>query len=139
MRVLIASQNNKLTESILRSVNLYLPGNELITTKKISKYIRINRNKPADLLIIDLDLIEEDKYDAFDIIKNASFSPDKIIISLYSTKPSMIKAFNLGSTQCILKPFDELELIACIKAILRNKKNYKVSDKIACTNDKGKD
>jgi DNA-binding response OmpR family regulator len=139
MRILVVSQNNKLTESILQSISLHLPGNELIIARKVSKYLKINKNKPPDLLIIDLDLIEEDKYDAFDIIKNASFLPDNIIVSLYSTKAAMIKAFNLGSTQCMLKPFDELELIACIKAILRNQKKYNTPHAIGCTNNEGKD
>jgi DNA-binding response OmpR family regulator len=37
----------------------------------------------------------------------------------------MLKAYNLGVKQCILKPFDELELVACTKAVLRENTGIK--------------
>ncbi len=123
MNILVVSKNNKLAHSVLQAINIYLPGNELITACNSHECLNINQTHAVDIFIIDLDLIDNTDYDVFDLIKIIRSSTDTIIMALYSVRASMVKAFNLGATQCISKPFDELELIACIKAILRNKMN----------------
>jgi DNA-binding response OmpR family regulator len=69
MNILVVSKNNKLAHSVLQAINIYLPGNELITACNSHECLNINQTHAVDIFIIDLDLIDNTDYDVFDIIK----------------------------------------------------------------------
>jgi DNA-binding response OmpR family regulator len=121
MRILTVSKDTEVIDSISNSFNRYLTDFELRIAHTLKECLAKDHNNRIDLAILDLDLIDNSRLGIFDLLKEFRDSSNTIIIGLYSTNANMLRAFELGATQCLLKPFDELELAANIKAILRNK------------------
>ncbi|MDF2986205.1 MAG: two component transcriptional regulator, winged helix family [Eubacterium sp.] len=76
------------------------------------------KNRPADLLVIDIMMPELDGFSLCSSIRLQSSVPI-IIVSAKDTEADKIKGLSLGSDDYLTKPFSPLELIARIKSIFR--------------------
>lgn len=81
-----------------------------------------------DLLILDIMLPE---LDGFEVLKEANKTPT-IFLTARNSLPDRIKGFSMGADDYLTKPFEMLELLARVEAVLRrtlkNKNNFEAEN-----------
>ena len=118
MKVLIAEKDCKAIDDIVLALNSSFPDWELITTDSGKECLNRVKDNSIDLFILGLDL---EDMSSFDVISKIYSLSEAAIIALSSKNDGMgmVKAFNLGADQCIVKPFSQIELIAQVRALLK--------------------
>lgn len=98
---------------------LELKGFNVIWAKNGKIGFELFSSNNVDLCILDIMMPEEDGFSLAKRIKE--FSPDipLIFLTAKSMKIDKLKAFNIGADDYIIKPVDEEELVARIKAVIR--------------------
>ncbi len=76
------------------------------------------RERPADLLILDIMMPETDGYSLCAAIRNISHVPI-IIVSAKDSETDRITGLTLGSDDYLTKPFGPLELVARVNSLFR--------------------
>lgn len=81
----------------------------------------LSDNPEVDIILLDLMMPQLDGFEVLKQIKdNPATEPIKVIILSDSSKPEdRAKAFSIGASDCIVKPFNEDELVARIKTQVR--------------------
>jgi len=73
------------------------------------------QRQPFDLMILDIML---PGLDGFEVIKQANVTPT-IFLTAKNSLPDCIKGFSMGADDYLTKPFEMLELLVCVEAVLR--------------------
>jgi two-component system, cell cycle response regulator CtrA len=81
--------------------------------------VSIGKRYDYDIIILDLALPDIDGYEVLRRLRAAHVRTPVIIVSGRTGIDSKIKALNLGADDFITKPFNEDELIARIRAVIR--------------------
>ncbi|MDP4278391.1 MAG: response regulator [Bacteroidota bacterium] len=91
-----------------------------------STAIKQAREKNPDLILMDWQMPGIDGIRAIEILKEdpATASIPVIMITCYSEKDYLEKAFNAGVIDFIRKPFDNLELLVRVKSVLTTRDYY---------------
>jgi len=91
-----------------------------------STAIKQAREKKPDLILMDWQMPGIDGIRAIEILKEdpATASIPVIMITCYSEKDYLEKAFNAGVIDFIRKPFDNLELLVRVKSVLTTRDYY---------------
>lgn len=89
------------------------------------------KNKPADMLVIDIMMPEIDGFSLCTSIRQQSSVPI-IIVSAKDTETDKIAGLTLGSDDYLTKPFSPMELIARIKSIFRRIELDKMNNQAGC-------
>lgn len=116
-KVLIVDDEEEIRE-ILR-MNLELAGYECIEAEDGEKGVQILESQILDIVLLDIMLPKKDGFQiAEEIVKN-----DIPIIFLTAKENTMdkVKGLKLGADDYIVKPFDSMELLARIEAVLRRR------------------
>lgn len=72
-----------------------------------------------DLCLLDVMLPKLDGFSVAEKIKNKNKKAPVIFITAKSLKEDKLKGFDIGADDYIVKPFDEVELLCRIKAVIR--------------------
>lgn len=80
--------------------------------------LAINNFTTADLCILDLMLPKKDGFEVAKYIRQIASKIPLLFLTAKSLKVDKLKAFKLGADDYLVKPVDEEELIARIRAIL---------------------
>ncbi|MFK7932636.1 MAG: response regulator transcription factor [Saprospiraceae bacterium] len=88
------------------------------------------RRNGYDLCILDVMLPEMDGFALAQEIKTADADMPIIFLTAKSLKVDKLKGFNLGADDYVVKPVDEEELVARIKAVLNRTKKSEGDDAI---------
>jgi len=113
-------ENNRLT---LKS-RLSRKGFKTIMASSGQEAIDIASGERVDLLLLDVNMPEINGFEVCEKIKNfqeEEFLPI-ILVTARGDKESLIKGFNVGADDYIVKPFDGDELLARVRAMLRIRK-----------------
>ena len=116
-KVLIVDDEEEIRE-ILR-MNLELAGYECIEADDGEKAVQILENESPEIILLDVMLPKKDGFQiAEEIVKK-----DIPIIFLTAKENTMdkVKGLKLGADDYIVKPFDSMELLARIEAVLRRR------------------
>ncbi|MBP3597484.1 MAG: response regulator transcription factor [Clostridia bacterium] len=116
-KVLIVDDEEEIRE-ILR-MNLELAGYECIEAEDGEKAVQILEKENPEIILLDVMLPKKDGFQiAEEIVKN-----DIPIIFLTAKENTMdkVKGLKLGADDYIVKPFDSMELLARIEAVLRRR------------------
>lgn len=99
----------------LVKLNLHLVGHQCTSVFEGKSAIFAIQRESYDLIILDIMLPE---LDGFEVIKQVKQTPT-IFLTAKNSLQSRIQGFSLGADDYITKPFEMLELLARVEAILR--------------------
>ena len=111
--ILIVEDEAAINELVKR--NLQLVGHQCHSVFDGKTAISEIQNRSYDLMILDIMLPE---LDGFEVIRQANETPT-IFLTAKSSLPDRMKGFSMGADDYLTKPFEMLELLARVEAVLR--------------------
>jgi DNA-binding response OmpR family regulator len=117
MRKLLLVDDDETLASLLRSL-LAQHGYDLAWADRPSKGLAMLAEQP-ELLLLDVMLPEKDGFDVCRSLRDAGESIPVIMLTARGDDTDRIKGLNIGADDYLAKPFNYLELIARIEAVLR--------------------
>lgn len=111
--ILIVEDEMAINELVKR--NLQLVGHQCHSVFDGKTAVSEIQNRSYDLMILDIMLPE---LDGFEVIRHANETPT-IFLTAKSSLPDRIKGFSMGADDYLTKPFEMLELLARVEAVLR--------------------
>ena len=107
-------------KDIVEAIEIYLTqeGHHILKAYDGEQAIRVLKNNPVDLLIIDVMMPKLDGIRAILKIREKNALPI-IILSAKSEDADKILGLNVGADDYVTKPFNPLELVARVKSQLR--------------------
>ena len=120
-KVLIAEDDKDITEIL----SLYLEKNnfEIYITDNGKKALNIVQTKKIDIALVDIMMPIMNGYELIKEIRKKSHIP-VIIISAKNMEKDKILGLDIGADAYITKPFNPLEVVANVKAIIRRCYKY---------------
>jgi CheY-like chemotaxis protein len=112
--ILIIEDNNDIRENTAELLELY--GHKVFTASNGPEGISMVRNIKPDVIVCDVVMPEMDGYAVFrELQKHPESQNIRFIFSTAQSQRTEIdKAFQIGATHYLIKPFDEKQLIRCI-------------------------
>ncbi|MCL2674877.1 MAG: response regulator transcription factor [Defluviitaleaceae bacterium] len=118
--ILIVEDDKSISELI--AMNLKLVGHSYIQIFDGADAVQIASESQFDLILLDVML---PRLDGFDVIKQLSSSaPSVIFITAKDGLEHRLHGLSLGADDYIVKPFEMLELLARIEAVLRRTQKH---------------
>lgn len=126
MRILIVEDDKIVRTTVKKS--LLKEGFDIIDTGNPVEALKILKEEQFDLILLDLILPEIDGYSFCEIVKTFPSkygNPAIIMLTSKDSVDSVLKGLEFGADDYVKKPFDQKELTARIKAVLRRGKTPK--------------
>ena len=118
MKVLIIEDDKRITDIVSLAFQIRWPEAKLyIESKGESGIISVEKESP-DIVILDLGLPDISGFEVLKAIRLFSSVP-VLILTVMSEREDIIKGLELGADGYMTKPFDQLEMLARVQAILR--------------------
>jgi two-component system response regulator VicR len=123
MKALIIEDDQEIVESVALAFHMGWPEAQLISTHLGQQGVEMVESENPHIVILDLGLPD---IDGFEVLKQTrSFSAIPIIILTAKTDESnIVKGLEWGADDFIVKPCGQLELLARIKARVRDRNNH---------------
>jgi DNA-binding response OmpR family regulator len=122
---LVAQEDAATTSNIKTILGMCLPECDLLVTPLGAECLRLLKEKQPDVVILDSRL---DDADGFDILGKIRIGYDGPILMLVCSlgdairdEVQTVRAIEMGADYCMKKPFHQLEFIARIRALTRQK------------------
>jgi two-component system, OmpR family, KDP operon response regulator KdpE len=96
-------------------------GFEVVTTHVPEESLRLAQSQPPDLVLLDVMMPDIDGWEVCRRLREFTNVP-VIFLTAKDTIPDVVKGLEIGGDDYIIKPFDNHELVARIKAHLRRRK-----------------
>lgn len=109
---------------------LEMEGYETCSVTKIADAKKIILNKKFDLAIVDMQLPDGTGFDVSEMLKNTDTSI--IFLTVVDDENTIVKAFDDGAQDYIVKPFRIRELLARVRRIMSAKNNQTENDTVIC-------
>lgn len=90
--------------------------------------LEYSRIYPYDIIILDLILPDMHGFEVLKFIRNSSIDIPVLILSSIGDSEKKIKGLGFGADDYLSKPFENQELVARVKAIVRRVKGHSVSE-----------
>lgn len=120
MKFILVEDDTEIVEFISIALDLGWPNAEIISVDLGEKAASLVESNSPDMILLDLGLPDISGFEVLREIRLFSTIP-VIIITVSDSEESIVKGFNLGADEYIVKPFGQLELLARIRAVLRNR------------------
>ena len=114
----------------LIDLNLSASGYQCRTVQDGLEALNIIESEPFDLILLDIMLPGEDGYDIMEYIRPMG-NPVIFITAKHEVR-DRVKGLKLGADDYLVKPFDVVELVARVEAVLRR---YNKTDQILTAGD----
>ena len=111
--ILIVEDEIAISELVKR--NLQLVGHSCTSVYDGKTAMTEIQNHPYDLILLDIMLPE---YDGYEVFQKAHHTPT-IFLTARNSLSDRIKGFSMGADDYLTKPFEMLELLARVEAVLR--------------------
>ncbi len=118
MKVLIIEDERKIIDAVRVAFEFRWPEAKLIDSTLGMKGVSMVRQENPDVVILDLNLPDISGFDVLMEIRLFSTVP-VIILTVRSEDVDMLKGLEAGADDYIVKPFNYMNLLARIKAVLR--------------------
>ena len=120
MKALIIEDDNEIVESISLSLKMLWPEIEVLSTHLGKKGIELAEVEDPDIIILDLGLPDTTGFDVLKKVRTFTSAPI-IILTVKADEVDIIKGLEWGADDYIVKPCSQLELLARVKARLRDR------------------
>lgn len=104
------------------SILLQREGYEVITAESGEKALKKFKDKPADVVLVDLKMPEMDGLQVLSRIKDMDNETPVIIMTAYASIESAIEAMRKGAFDYVMKPFKVDEIALVIKRAVQERK-----------------
>lgn len=118
MKVIIIEDDAEVVEAVAMCFRLRWSDATVLSTAEGFKGIKLARVESPDIVILDLGLPDMDGFEVLCQIRGFSDAP-LIVLSVRDQKIDVAKGLELGADDYITKPFDHIEFLARVKAVLR--------------------
>lgn len=116
--VLIAEDAPDVAEMIAYSVCMTWPECTVRIAASGAEALRIFTEQPADLVVLDVAMPPPDGFEVCRRIRSVSQAPI-LMLTVRNGTMDKVRALDLGADDYLTKPFDHLELVARLRALLR--------------------
>lgn len=114
-RILVIEDEEPIRELV--KINLMLAGYEVLEAKDGIEGLNLLKQQEVNLVLLDIML---PKMDGFELLPHiTTLGIPVIFLTAMDNLTDKIKGFNLGADDYITKPFESIELLARVKALLR--------------------
>lgn len=118
MKALIIEDERKIIDAIKVAFEFRWPDAELVDSTTGKKGIELVRTEAPDIVILDLNLPDISGYEVLKALRQFTSVP-VIILTVRSDDEDMLKGLEYGADDYITKPFNYMNLLARIRAVLR--------------------
>ena len=137
MKALVIEDEKSIIDAINVAFEFRWPDMNLVSSTMGKKGVEMVRKESPDIIILDLNLPDISGFDVLKEIREFSTVP-VIILTVRSDDEDMLKGLETGADDYIIKPFNYLNLLARVKAVLRRTEvtpfkgnhNNKINDRL---------
>ncbi len=116
--VLIAEDAPDVADIVSFSVRMTWPGCEVMVAESGAEAIQLFGEKSPDLVILDVAMPPPNGFDVCRHIRERSRVPI-LMLTVQDATVDKVRAFDLGADDYLTKPFDSVELLARLRALVR--------------------
>jgi DNA-binding response OmpR family regulator len=125
MKVLIIDDEPDIREVISIAFNLRWPDAQVVSTGSGNKGVEMADSEKPDVIILDVSLPDTDGFDVCKRLREFTSAP-VIILTARDSEVDKVRGLESGADDYITKPFNHLEMLACVRAILRRHRSQAV-------------
>ncbi|MDP9354886.1 MAG: response regulator transcription factor [Chloroflexota bacterium] len=118
LKLLIAEDAPEIARAIAYGAGLTWPGCRVVMATNGADALRRFEAEPADLVVLDVQMPQLNGLEVCRRIREMSPVPI-LMLTVRDTTFDKVRAFDLGADDYLTKPFDHLELLARLKALVR--------------------
>ncbi len=118
MKILVVDDSPDVIEAVTVSFNLQWRDSEVIGASSGEEALDLVEQQLPDLVLLDIMMPTMDGYETLRQLREFSDVP-VIMLTAKDTVLDKVKGLELGADDYITKPFDHLELLARVRALLR--------------------
>jgi len=118
MKVVIIEDQAEIVEAVSMCFEMRWPDTTVLSTGEGNKGLELIEAELPDVVILDLGLPDIDGFELLRQVRQFSDMPI-IILTIRNQKMDIVKGLELGADDYITKPFDHIEFLARVKALLR--------------------
>ncbi len=118
MKALLIEDERKIIDAIKVAFEFRWPDAELVDSTTGKRGIEMVKSEAPDIVILDLNLPDISGYEVLKALRQFSSVP-VIILTVRSDDEDMLKGLEYGADDYITKPFNYMNLLARIRAVLR--------------------
>jgi len=118
MKVLIAEDDPDVAEVVAFGVRMTWPGCRVTTVGSGEEALAAFAADPPDLVILDVAMPPPDGFQVCRRIRESSAVPI-LVLTVRDATVDKVRALDLGADDYLTKPFDHLELLARLRALVR--------------------
>ncbi|MDQ4099478.1 MAG: response regulator transcription factor [Chloroflexota bacterium] len=118
LKVLIAEDAEDVAEVVAFGVRMTWPGCQVTLASSGEEALASFEKDPADLVILDVAMPPPDGFEVCRRIREASLVPI-LMLTVRDATIDKVRALDFGADDYLTKPFDHLELLARLRALMR--------------------
>ncbi|MEE9400996.1 MAG: response regulator transcription factor [Dehalococcoidia bacterium] len=123
MKALIIEDDPEIVESISLTFQIHWPEAQLVSTHMGRKGTELAESEAPDIIILDLELPDMSGFEVLKQIRLFSSVPI-IVLTVRAEEADIVKGLESEADDYILKPCGQLELLARVKARMRDKTRF---------------
>ncbi len=118
MKVVIIDDQTEIVEAVSTCFKMRWPNVTILCASEGTKGLELIEVELPDVVILELSLPD---IDGFEVLSQArlSFDVPIIILTIRNQRMNIVRGLELGADDYIMKPFDHIEFLARVKAVLR--------------------
>ncbi len=120
MKTLIIEDNPKIISAISLAFKISWPDMEIVSSNCGLKGLELLEDESPDVVILDLGLPDISGFEVIEHIRLLSQVPI-LVLTVSTAEEDIVRALELGANEYVFKPFRQMELIARLRAILRER------------------
>lgn len=123
MKALIIEDDPEIVESVSLALKIRWPDTQIVYTHLGRKGVEQTETEEPDIIILDLGLPDISGFEVLKEVRSFSTAPI-IILTVKGDEGDVVKGLEWGADDYIVKPCGQLELLARVKARIRDKNRY---------------
>lgn len=117
-RILVADDETDVATMVSYGARMMWPNAEIVIASDGLEAMRFFDREGADLVVLDVTMPGADGFTVLEHVRAISQVP-VMMLTVRSATGDKVRAFDLGADDYLTKPFDHLELLARLRALLR--------------------